>query len=164
MATAALRGLLVVAALALGFFVLSKAFPTGDQAQPVTPVDTPLTSPPVTSPSPATSPPRNVPQPSDPADVSVQVLNGTNVSGLAAETAEILEQAGYDISTIDDAPTSYDVTTIHHRPRARVDAQTLAAQFFPTAVLEVAADDVKVDITVNIGADYAETAAEEEST
>ncbi len=164
LATAALRGLLVVAAIALGFFVLSKAFTTGGETEPVTPaVDTPVTTPPAMSPSPATSPQRNVPQPSDPADVSVQVLNGTNVSGLAADTAEILTGEGYDVGTIADAPRSYDVTTIHHKPRARVDAQFLRDQFFPGALLEVAEQDLPVDITVNLGADYAERATEEES-
>lgn len=159
LATAALRGLLVVAALALGFFVLSKAFPTGGTAEPVTPTGPVVTTPP-TSPSPATSPTRRVPQLLDPSQVSVQVLNGTNVSGLAAETADLLEQAGYDIRTIDDAPTSYDVTTIHYVPKRKADAEALAQAFFPTAVLEIAEDDLKVDVTVNIGEDYAETVAE----
>lgn len=154
LATAALRGLLVVAALALGFFVLSKAFPSGSDttAQPGGGVVN--TTPPTTSPSVVDSPTRDVPQPLPAEDVRVQVQNGTEVSGLAGDTAEILEQAGYDIVTVNDAEAPYEQTTIFHVPKRKVDAQVIQGQFFPTAVLEVADADVKVDITVIIGSDY----------
>ena len=156
LATAALRGLLVAAALALGFFVLSKAFPSGD----TTPTSTPggqqeTTAVPPVSPSPSEVPTRNVPETKDPSEITVQVLNGTDISGLASDTAQILEEAGYQISTIADAATSYEVTTIFHVPKRKADAQLLRDAFFPGAVLEVAGDDIKVDITVNVGADYA---------
>jgi hypothetical protein len=166
LATAALRGLLVVAALALGFFVLSKAFPTGESAPTGTPggqptVTTPATSPPVTE-----SPIREAPEPRDPSEIKVQVLNGTEVSGLASDTADILEEAGYDITTVDDAPDAYEQTTIFHVPKRRVDAQVLRDAYFQTAALEIATseEDTRVDITVIIGADYAETAGGEEAT
>jgi hypothetical protein len=162
LATAALRGLLVVAALALGFFVLSKAFPTGETAPTGTPGEQPTLTTPATSPPVTESPTREAPEPLDPSEIKVQVLNGTEVSGLASDTAEILEQAGYDISTVDDAPDAYDTTTIFHVPKRRVDAQVLRDAYFQTAVLEIATseEDTKVDITVILGTDYAETAGE----
>jgi hypothetical protein len=156
LATAALRGLLVVAALALGFFVLSKAFPSGDEplATPSGTAGSPL---PTVSPSPAESPTRDVQEPRDPGEIRVQVLNGTEVSGLASDTAETLEEAGYDIVTVADAESAYEVTTIFHTPKFRLDAQILRDNYFQTAVLEVADPDVKADITVNIGSDYVDS-------
>ena len=157
MATAALRGLLVVAAIALGLLVLSKAFLPGDSVPPTTPVeqDTTLTTAP-TSPATTAAPPiRTQPSPLDPSEIKLQVLNGTEVSGLAGDTAELLEDAGYDIQAIGDAETSYEITTLFHKPKRKADAELLKLQFFPGAELQIADDDVKVDITVNIGADYA---------
>ena len=159
LATAALRGLLVAAALALGVFVMLKAFPSGDTPPTTTPgeqQETLTTAAPI-SPSPTDKPTRAVPEAKDPSEITLQVLNGTDVQGLASETAQLLEESGYQISTIADAETSYEVTTLFHVPKRKVDAQFLADAFFPGAVLEVAEDDIKVDITVNIGADYAAT-------
>lgn len=165
LATAALRGLLVVAALALGFFVLSKAFPSGDAAAPTgTPGGAPPPVAPAVAPSPSEVPTRDVPEPLDPSEIELQVLNGTDVAGLAADTAEMLEAEGYNIGTISDAETSYDTTTIFHLRKRRVDAQVLQQAFFPTAVLEIAEEDTQVDITVILGADYADAGATDEAT
>jgi hypothetical protein len=162
LATAALRGLLVVAALALGFFVLSKAFPSGGES-PATPTGAdPTTLAPV-SPSPVDSPTREVPEPLDPSEVEIQVLNGTEVSGLASDTADTLEAAGYQISTVGDAETAYDTTTIFHLRKRKADAQVLQQAFFPSAVLEIAEEDTKVDMTVILGSDYAESSGTGES-
>jgi hypothetical protein len=162
LATAALRGLLVAAALALGLFVLSKAFPSGDGAPVTTPGEQQetVTTLPSAPASPTGKPPRTAPQPKDPSEITLQVLNGTDVSGLASDTAEVLEEAGYQISTIADAETSYEVTTLFHKRKSKADAELLRDAFFPGAALEVAEDDIKVDITVNIGADYAATLEE----
>lgn len=150
-----------MAALALGFLVLSKAFPSGDGAPVGTPGGQPGTgTSPAVSPPPTESPTRDVPEPLDPSEITLQVLNGTEVSGLAADTAEILEQAGYDVSTIGDAQTAYETTTLFYKPKRKVDAQLLQQAYFPTAKLEVAEEDVKVDITVNLGSDYAATLEE----
>ena len=154
LATAALRGLLVVAALALGFFVLSKAFPSGGEPPAQPGGDVVNTTPPTTSPSVVDSPTRDVAEPLPPNEIKVQVLNGTEVSGLAADTAEILEQAEYDIVTIEDAEAPYEQTTIFHVPKRKIDAQLLRDAYFPTALLEVADEDTQADITVIIGSDY----------
>ena len=147
-----------MAALVLGFFVLSKAFPSGSE----TPVEaTPgdggvvqTSPPPVVSPSPQKSM-RQPAEPKEPSELDVQVLNGTDVAGLAGDTAEILEAEGYNIATVEDAEGSYDVTTIFYTPKRKIEAQVLRDAFFPTATLEVADPDVKVDLTVTLGADYA---------
>ena len=152
-----------MAALALGFFVLSKAFPSDEAAPTGTPGGSATTiSPPVAT-SPTEVPTRDIPEPLDPSEIEVQVLNGTDVAGLAADTAEILEAEGYQIGTISDAPTAYDTTTIFHLRKRRVDAQVLQQAFFPTAILEIAEEDTKVDITVILGADYADAGATEET-
>ena len=157
LATAVLRAALVALAVALGIFVLSKAFPGSEQAiteEPGAPATVP-------APPPAISPPptRASPQVSEPSEVSIQVLNGTTVSGLADDTRLVLEDAGYDVLTIGNANRSYETTTLFYHPRSRVDAEALAQQFFPGAILEETAPDADVDVTVIIGADFAERAA-----
>lgn len=147
-----------MAALALGFLVLSKAFPSGDGAPAGTPGGQPGTeTSPAISPPVSPSPTREVLEPLDPSEISLQVLNGTEVSGLAADTAELLEQAGYDVVTIGDAEASYDMTTLFYKRKRKVDAQLLQQAYFPSAKLEVAGEDTKVDITINLGTDYAES-------
>ncbi|HEV3474051.1 MAG TPA: LytR C-terminal domain-containing protein [Actinomycetota bacterium] len=156
MATAVLRAALVALAVALGIFVLSKAFPSDGQA--ITEEPGAVISP--TAPvAPAISPPptRASPQVSEPSEVSIQVLNGTSVSGLADDTRLLLEDAGYDVLTIGNANRSYETTTLFYHPKSRVDAEALAQQFFSGAILEETAPDADVDVTVIIGADYAAT-------
>jgi hypothetical protein len=157
LATAVLRAALVALAVALGIFVLSKAFPGDGQAiteEPGAPATVPA-PPPGQTVSPL--PTRASPQVSEPSEVSIQVLNGTSVSGLADETRLVLEDAGYDVLTIGNANRSYETTTLFYHPRSQVDAEALAQQFFPGAILEETAPDADVDVTVIIGADYAAT-------
>jgi hypothetical protein len=163
LATAALRAALVAAAVILGVFVLSRAFPTAGQApsvteSPTTPVEETESPAAPTEESPAAPEPRN------PSRVTLQVLNGTDVTGLAAETAELLEQEGYNIITITDADRAYETTTLFYHPDAEVDAQSLQQNFFPEAVLERSAPDAEVDVTVILGDDYAAAQSEEQTT
>jgi hypothetical protein len=156
LATAVLRAALVALAVALGIFVLSKAFPGSGQAiteEPGAPASP--TAPAATAISPPQT--RASPQVSEPSEVSVQILNGTSVSGLADETRLVLEDAGYDVLTIGNANRSYETTTLFYHPKSQADAEALAQQFFPGAILEETAPDADVDVTVIIGADYAET-------
>jgi LytR cell envelope-related transcriptional attenuator len=161
LATAALRAVLVVAAVVLGVFVLSKAFPSGDQGTvPVTPDET------ATSPTPTTPPADGEqgggggggqPETHDPADIRVQVLNDTDVSGLAADTAALLEEEGYQVPTVDDYQGDVERTTIFFRPPFRADAEALRDSMFPTAQLEEADPDLRgVDLTVVLAEDYVE--------
>ncbi len=167
MATAALRAILVVAAIVLGVFILSKMIPTGTAPPPVTP-EAVETTPPAEDGGTGTegSPPptRNQQEPRDPSGVEVQVLNGTDVTGLAADTAELLEAQGYQIVTVDDAEGEHDRTTIFFHPKARADAQQLKDSFFPNAALEQSEPGVDVDLTVVLAEDYASEAQQGEAT
>jgi hypothetical protein len=164
LATAALRGALVVGAVVLGIFVLSRAFPTSET--PVTP-ETPTGEAPAEGEQPTegemVSPPaeQETEKPPPPEDVVLQVLNGTDVDGLAAGAAEDLEAAGYQIDTIDNANQSYPVTTLFHHPRSEAAAVALQQEFFPDSRLEKGARDLEVDVSVILGADYATAQGEE---
>jgi hypothetical protein len=161
LATATLRAGLVVAALAIGVFVLSRAFPEAESptAQstngPIAP-SSPTTSP---SPSPATSP---SPQASPEVEgVRLAVLNGTSETGLASAAAQDLRALGYRVDDEDvgdalDKP--YEVTKIFFRPNSRLEAQHLRNTVFKGADLEPADDQVEagVRITVVLGLDWAE--------
>jgi hypothetical protein len=97
------------------------------------------------------------PATNEPGEIALQVLNGTDVSGLAADAAEILEADGYDVRTVDDAQNKpYEVTEIFFKRRFEADAQVLRDQYFPDATLQDAAPDAQVSITVIIGEDYAD--------
>lgn len=158
--TAALRAALVVAAFVLGIFVLSRAFPTGGEGAPVTPSETGAPggatspAPEVTTESPA------APATHEPGEIMVQILNGTDVQGLAEDTAGVLEDDGYDVQTIGDAQNKpYEISEIFFKRRFEADAQALAETYFPGAELKDTAPDADVSITVILGVDYAEQQA-----
>jgi hypothetical protein len=168
LATAALRGALVIAAVVLGVFVLSRAFPSAGEATPVAPIETPTGEAPADGQEPGegemVSPPaeQETEEAPPPEEVTLQILNGTDVDGLAAETAEMLEAAGYQIdNNIDDANQTYEVTTLFFHPRSEAAAVALQAEFFPDSQLEEGARDLAFDVSVILGADYA--AAREEA-
>lgn len=162
--TAVLRAGLVIAAVVLGVFVLTKAFPeegTNGQTQiPVTSSPSPdVTSSPTTV-TPTTSPGQTQ-SPAAPVSlegVTVQVLNGTNEDGLAASTAQNLEQLGVKISGVGNAARTYPITTLFFRPSdSQPIAEALAQAEFPGAKLEPATNNLEPDVqvTVVLGDDYA---------
>lgn len=153
LATAALRAALVAAAVILGVFTLSRAFPTSGEPTSITETPSPSVEE-TQSPATPTEESPEAAEPRDPSRVTLQVLNGTDTTGLAAETAELLEQEGYNIITITDADRPYDTTTLFYHPDAEVDAQFLQQNFFPDSVLERSAPDAEVDVTVILGEDY----------
>jgi hypothetical protein len=159
LATAALRGALLVAAVVLGVFVLSRAFPsTGEDTPPVAPAETPTEAPTEEPGGGGMASPRAGQEPEEPPppeDVTLQVLNGTDADGLAAEAADMLEAEGYQIDNIDNANQSYEVTTLFFHPRSEAAATALQTDFFPDAQLEEGARDLAVDVSVILGADYA---------
>jgi hypothetical protein len=158
LATAALRFVLVVAALALGVFVLSKAFPTGGQASPIMPSQQASPTATETTPPPEVTTEPEAPQTHEPGEITLQVLNGTDVAGLAADAADILETDGYDVATVDDAPSKpYEVTEIFFKRAFEADAGVLRDQYFRGAELQDTAPDAQVSITIILGEDYAAT-------
>lgn len=156
LATAALRFVLVIAALALGIFVLSKAFPSGDEAAPITPAQPTEPTVTETTPSPEVTTEPEAPATHEPSEIALQVLNGTEVGGLAADAAEVLEADGYDVRTVDDAQSKpYEVTEIFFKRAFEADAGALRDQYFPGAELQDTAPDAQVSITIILGEDYA---------
>jgi hypothetical protein len=163
LATATLRGILVVAAVILGVFVLSRAFPTGETATvPQGPTVTPETEEPQTpagTESPTTQPTETTECP-DARDVPpVQVLNGTNVTGLAATAAERLRNLGYKVpdAAISNAPTSdYQTTVVQSLGPQQVAAECLVQEEFRGADEERAEAGAEYDITVILGQDFAD--------
>jgi hypothetical protein len=154
LATAALRFVLVVAALALGVFVLSKAFPTDGAATPIRPSQPSSPAATETPPPEVTTEPE-APETHEASEISLQVLNGTDVAGLAADAAEVLEADGYDVATVDDAPSKpYAVTEIFFKRAFEGDAGVLRDQYFQGAELQDTAPDAQVSITVILGEDY----------
>lgn len=162
-ATAGLRAVLVIAAVVLGVFVLSKAFPTGEA-----PTGGGVTVPTMTEEPQPTEEPTQEPSPGPPAQtqpcpkprgITVQVLNGTNTTGLAAATAEDLKGLGYKIpaENVGNAQRNYTRTQIFFQQGFRRAAQCMRDEVFPTAKAERAPGnlDPNINLTVVVGEDVA---------
>ena len=156
MNTGAVRGVLVVIAVVVGVIVLSRAFPdsapaagletpAGQGAQQ--PSDGESSTTPATTAPPAG--PRQVP------GVIVQILNGTDESGLAGETKQQLEPFGYQVIEVGNANKTYKRTTLFYRPDSQAQAQQLITDFFPGAKLEEATNNLnpEVQVTIVVGVD-----------
>jgi hypothetical protein len=162
LATATLRGVLVVAAVILGVFVLSRAFPTGQAPTVPQATESPATEEPQTpegTGSPTTQPTEATECPEARDVPPVQVLNGTNVTGLAATAAERLKSLGYKVpdAAISNAPTSdYETTVLQSMRPQELAAECLAQEEFRGAELEPAEAGEEYDITVILGQDYAD--------
>lgn len=165
LATATLRAGLVIAAVVLGIFVLSRAFPTGGEGSPQGSPGPIATTDDEESPAPEESPEENGGGGQPPAEevnlrgVAVQVQNGTNATGLAAETAEELRELGLRIREIGNAERNYDVTTLFFAQGSRPQADELNRQFFDGAAeVERMPANIQQDfeIIVVLGQDYAD--------
>lgn len=88
----------------------------------------------------------------DRADVSVQVLNGAGVSGLAGRTADSLRARGYQVAGVGDAETS-ETTRILHPAGAKAAAELLAGDLPVDPAIEERSD-VSV-VTLVLGTDLA---------
>lgn len=96
--------------------------------------------------------------------ITVEVLNGTNVAGLAGRTAELIRGFGYDVITVGNADRNdYDKTEIIDRinqpEEARVFAEMIRCDNITieeTSELEFALQsyEYKADFTLIIGRDY----------
>ncbi|MGY2126859.1 LCP family protein [Blastococcus sp. SYSU DS0617] len=88
----------------------------------------------------------------DPGSVTVQVLNGSGVSGAAADAAAALTGAGFDVGAEGNAEST-DLTTVRHRTGADAAAGLVAAQV-PGAVVTVDDDLPEGTVALVIGADF----------
>ena len=84
----------------------------------------------------------------------VVVLNGTSISGLAARTAKLLAQRGYEVLDVGNADRHTTTTLIlDHRGQAR-RAQRVAGALGVGVVSAAPDGDNPADVTVVLGGDY----------
>lgn len=161
LATSTLRFVIIAALVVGGVFVINRAFvgevPT---APPSGGGSTGPTSPPTPSP---TKPPKEEPSPAV-VGVHIAVFNGTEVTGLAGDTADTLQKEyGYVIDDVGDAPNKpVPTTTLYFRaPKDKVEAEFLADDFFKGIDVTVerlpSGSDVQrsVQVSIVLGNDYA---------
>jgi LCP family protein required for cell wall assembly len=70
-----------------------------------------------------------------PAEVTVNVLNGTGTTGLAATVADALRAQGFVVGTVGNEPGTVNESVVRHGPNVTEQARTVAAAV-PGAVLE----------------------------
>ena len=88
--------------------------------------------------------------------VSVQVLNGVWVTGLAHRVAAQVRGAGYDVVAAKTALGSYSVSRVYYTGGHRADAEAFKDRFPAFAVVEPAPPNLsrRVALHVVIGKDY----------
>jgi hypothetical protein len=90
------------------------------------------------------------------AGVSVQVLNGVWVTGLAHRVAGQVRAAGYDVVAAKTALGSYSVSRVYYTGGHRADAEAFRRRFPAFSVIEPAPANLsrRVALHVVIGKDY----------
>jgi LCP family protein required for cell wall assembly len=89
-----------------------------------------------------------------PSAVTVDVLNGSGTSGLAAKAAASLQTAGFAVGTTGNAGSSdHDTTLVRYAPGDEALAATLAAAV-PGAVQEESADAASGTVQLVLGSDF----------
>ena len=88
--------------------------------------------------------------------VTVQVLNGVWVAGLARRVAAQVRTAGYDVVAAKTALGSYSVSRVYYTGGHRADAEAFKDRFPAFAVVEPAPANLsrRVALHVVIGKDY----------
>jgi hypothetical protein len=88
--------------------------------------------------------------------VTVQVLNGVWVTGLAHRVADQVRAAGYDVVAAKTALGSYSVSHVYYTGGHRADAEAFKDRFPAFSVVEPAPANLsrRVDLHVVIGKDY----------
>ncbi|MDQ4068240.1 MAG: LCP family protein [Actinomycetota bacterium] len=90
-----------------------------------------------------------------PGDVSVKVLNGNGIDGLASQAATALQKAGFRVALTSDAPShDYQQTVVQYAPGQQAKAALLKDAL--AAGASVAPDNTLsgADVTLVLGADY----------
>lgn len=160
MGTGALRLAIVVALVVGGVAVLTRAFPeAGGGAIPTrspSPTEAPTTSPT------ATTPPPRAFEPEPPEKIRIAVYNGTFEVGMAGETQQRLEDAGFRAAQdADDWPAKPIARTAVYfvgKGQAKVDATFVRDEYFPGARVQRYPQDgpeldPRVEVVVLIGED-----------
>lgn len=81
----------------------------------------------------------------------IQVLNGNGVSGAAGDMARRLENLGYEVVSVGDAPSRYDTTTVLVESGSKVGSEVVAALGFGEVANSTV--DNSVDAVVIVGSD-----------
>ncbi|HEX9343934.1 MAG TPA: LytR C-terminal domain-containing protein [Actinomycetota bacterium] len=129
-----------------------------------------LGAPPTSAPAPAATTTSMVPPSSEPATtasvstttlprvagVTVQVLNGVFVPGLAHQVADKLRAAGYDVVATQTAFGHFTVSRIYYTEGHQADALALQARFPAFKVIAPAPSSLSRDIALHvvIGGNY----------
>jgi LCP family protein required for cell wall assembly len=88
------------------------------------------------------------------SSMSVEVLNGAGVTGLAARTADKLSHAGFTIAGVADAPRIQAQSSIVARPVARAAAEQLASALgLPASRVSTSPSLSTADIQLTLGSD-----------
>ncbi len=91
-----------------------------------------------------------------PEDVTVEVLNGTTVPGLAGDTATALEEVGFAVAEVGNAETDeVERTEVRHVPGDEETAALVSAHL-PGSQLVAAVDGSGEEVVVVLGDDWAE--------
>ena len=149
MASSTLKAVILVAVVVVGVVLLRNAFPESTGA----PIGSATgTISPSQSVSPSVTPSASA---RPPAQVRVQVLNGTTVLGLAADVTITLRADGYKTGVPQNAPTT-NKTTVYYQDGYQADAEALAAKRFPGARIRKAPGSVpvRINIQVVLGKDF----------
>jgi hypothetical protein len=95
-----------------------------------------------------------------PGDVSVAVLNGTSVPGLAAKVSDDVQVNGYKLATVTNSRTQFDQTVVSYEPGQRREAQKVAHDLGVRPVQPIDRQTQQVsgdaDVVVIAGADRAQ--------
>jgi LytR cell envelope-related transcriptional attenuator len=128
----------------------TSAAPTPTTAAPTTTTRAPTTTAPSTT--------RRATEPTlrPVGGVTVQVLNGVWVTGLAHRVAAQVRTAGYDVVAAKTALGNYSVSRIYYTGGHRADAEAFRERFPAFAVVEPAPANLsrRVALHVVIGKDY----------
>jgi hypothetical protein len=129
----------------------TSAAATTTTAAPTTTARATTTTPPTTTRKKATEPTLR-----PAAGVSVQVLNGVWVTGLAHRVAAQVRGAGYDVVAAKTALGSYSVSRVYYTGGHRADAEAFKDRFPAFSVVEPAPSNLsrRVALHVVIGKDY----------
>lgn len=92
-----------------------------------------------------------------PAEVTLDVLNGTATAGLAGTVADALRDQGFAVGQVGNERGGVDVTVVRHGPGVALQAQTVAAAV-PGAVLEPS-DAIGDIVQLVVGPDYTQVVA-----
>ncbi|MCT4621429.1 MAG: LCP family protein [Marinisporobacter sp.] len=86
--------------------------------------------------------------------VTVEVLNGSNINGIATKTANILKEKGYKVVNVNNvAGMKYGQTHIYDRSNKDEDAKNIAKLLNVKEIEKDIDNNSKVDITIIIGND-----------